>query len=113
LIAVHAAIGGSKLVADKKLVLRQLVNKKYATINSQINITLFSLIGHILMPYLATKGIPMALKFRDVLGGDFLFGNANLENLSIKRKEALLNLKRKHIFTKEDMIKIAENFDLV
>jgi len=103
------AIGGRKLLQDRKFVLRFLADKKYATIGNNINVTLFSIIGHAIMPVLAEKGKIFAIKFKDVLGGDFLFGSPNLTKLSLKRKEALENIREKHKLTAIDCVKIQTN----
>jgi len=105
-IATTAAIGGRKLVEDKKIILRFLSNKKYATINNKVNVTLFSIIGHVIMPELARLNKKFAIKFKEVLGGDFLYGNCNLSKLSEKRREALINLKSKHPLKEEEIVLI-------
>jgi len=102
-LSTLAAIGGRKLVLDKKINLRYLVNRKFSTINNNINITLFSIIGHAIMPILAQFKYKFAIRFRETLGGDYLYGNCNLSKLSEKRKEALTNLKNKHPLTSDDI----------
>jgi len=83
--------------------LRYLVTRKFATINNNVNITLFSIIGHAILPGLAKMRVKFAIRFKDVLGGDYLYGNCNLNKLSEKRKEALNNLKIKHPLSNEEI----------
>jgi len=102
------ALGGKTLYYKEKIVLRNCIKLPHIIHGNHENFYLMSALGNILIEHLGYLGNETALKFKELLGGKYLYEGAKLHRMSRQRKSIIKAVKTIYNITYSQKVKIID-----